>query len=423
MLNNNLKNLKIFLIKLSLLTFFLYLTFFSISNSHPYFFCLSLIIFLKVLFFDIKKISNFFLSSVSILLCLMLCEYLAGFFLKKEINHSYYDKSISSLFTKKNKNIGYKLSNGEHSFKFYLKENKMEKKLFEIDYFIERNMRVKNRFLKEDKCPKFILMGGSHNFGQALKFDDTLQGILEKNGNSMNLSVPGYGLSHSFWRLKSEESLLKKLCNKNSEKIIIYRYMFMNGHILRNVGLHSYNFNGPDLRKHRIKQKFDDMIIHRYCSNFYSCLTYNLNYFFYRILSTFRHSNTFLAKPIGKKLEQILYFNEKNFQHSVNLVNYLSDYIKYNYPNDKLIIYVENIGYKKNKDPYNFFKKNQVEDNYANMHYTKLKKNKNIILLKTSRLSNIQECDQLYISYEGHPNECHNKKLGNEILELLNVKN
>ena len=178
---------------------------------------------------------------------------------------------------------------------------------------------------------KFIFLGGSHNFGQALDFNDTVQGNLQKH-LSLNFSTPGYGFNHSFWRVVTDEDLLKKNCldKKTDEIIFIYRYMFMNGHLMRNMG-HSYNKNGPDFRNHKISI-YKNLINNKnfilsYCSNFYSCLSYHSQYALYRIISVFRYSDTLIAKNFGIYIEKKLYFTEKSINHTIDVLKLFKVYL------------------------------------------------------------------------------------------------
>ena len=81
---------------------------------------------------------------------------------------------------------------------------------------------------------------------------------------------------------------------------------------------------------------------------------------------------------------------------------------------------MEYISYKKNKDPYKFLKENQIENNFSNKFYTMLQKENSITLLKTSALDKIEDCEALYIPYEGHPSICHNERFYHSIIKLLN---
>lgn len=197
----------------------------------------------------------------------------------------------------------------------------------------------------------------------------------------------------------------------------------MNGHLLRNIGLHSYNKNDPDFRKNKLESylnnlKNDKLDIKTYCYKLNSCLSYNLNYFLYRIISTFIYSKSYTGKIIGENLKKIFFNNNKMVSHSINLSNLLEKYISSIYPNSKIIIYVEDISYKKSKEPYKYLKKNIQKDKITSFYSSEIKKNKNIIVVRTTEVPKIKDCLELYIPYEGHPSKCQNKKISEYILNL-----
>ena len=424
MIKENLKTKLFFYIRIFAPLLFIFLIFFSIKNFYPFFLCLNIILFFQFIFFKIKKPSNIQLLLISIFLTVIVCEFVLSFFFKQNINPGTYDKPISAMNSYDQDHLGYSPKDGEYNYKFFINVNNNKKLLFENEYIIKRNMRVANKEQNINQCPKFIFLGGSHNFGQGLDFNNTIQGFLEKKGNTMNLSAPVYGLNHSISRLISEEKFLSKNCNEKDKKYIIYRYMFMSGHLPRNAGFHSYNKYGPDFREEKLNiylknLEEDQITVTSYCSNFYYCLKYNFNYFLHRIVVTFTYSETFTGKIIGEYIEKFFFSKKYSLSHSINLSNFLNQYIKKKNPNDQLIIYVENLIYKKNKDPYKFKNSDIIEDISANIYYDELKKNNDILMIKTNKISFINECINLYIAYEGHPSKCQNEKVSNEILKLI----
>ena len=403
--------------KLLIAFFSLLLMYHSFIFNKPYLFFLLFFFLISILIYKKNFFTNVLLIFFSIFLSLLAIDTVIS---KKKIKNVKIIPALSSFWEKKN--IGYINKDINNQVDYFLNENL----LFSVNYKIVNSLRVKNKKINNiDNCKKIIFLGGSHNFGAGLNFDETLQGHFDLEFHTVNFSTAGYGLNHSIWRIQDDinnKNLILNNCEKNDKFLFIYRYMFANGHIFRNLGLHSYDPNGPDFTNYRLKNysleltKDKNLKTKTYCSNFYGCFKYNFNYLIYRFSLMLSYSDSYFFNLISNTFYNLFILNNKNLDHTVRMTQVLEKLIKNNFPNSDLIVYIENYNFTdiKNKT---YLTKNKYENKISNNLHEMLQK-KGLNSIKTSDLS-VDLCEALYIEYEGHPNKCHNKILYNQLIKFL----
>lgn len=392
-----------------LILFLLYVLYLSAINYFLLFtiYILSILVF-SLAFFHFKKfyLRIFFLSLCSFFFSILIFDTItfllrdkAELYTRERIGISdvdlrLYDRSFPS---------GYLFVNGEHNISENIYKNGKKINVYEnIIYNIEDNIRVSVIGKGHRTCPNIILLGGSHNFGQGLNFDQTLQGILEKNKfSTLNLSIPGFGLSNSLSLLKTGKfrEFLNVNCQKNEIKMIIYRAI--PHHIIRDAGKFSLNIFGPDYRNFTAKSE-----VKAYCSNTASCLTYVSTYFISRLNDYFaRTKNEKSAKVLRRIISQLILYTENDYKITKGVLadlNYTAELLGV----DNRIVIVEG------------------GDSSYKQEYLKLLVGSNFGYIFEEDYKYISACDALtvttdYIANEGHPTECLNKKISRLILELL----
>jgi hypothetical protein len=309
-----------------------------------------------------------------------------------------YSKSFPEGFKLKNQTIRYNLK--IHS------KNMQAVNVYDVTYIIRDRQRVSDSHNQTNiSCPKFILIGDSHNFGQALNFDMTLQGNLSKIGKTTNLAVPGYGLNNSISTLidfENSPEIMSCKGNFSNTKII---YRMIDDHINRNSGKTSFNPYGPKYDLNR-----DSM--HAFCENPSSCLGYMWNYFRASLINRFLSSNEVLTRNLGSILYKYVFYQESDYDYSVSLVEKLVSLTNKLYPKSRLVIFIEDTDYNPQN---NQFQRNASLKSFFNNSKVIKLIDKNFIV-KMSDIINKnnllpEECkkeESLYIKFEGHPNYCNN---------------
>lgn len=213
--------------------------------------------------------------------------------------------------------LGYLLKDGDYSLDMKVfKDDKLLSK-YSAEYKIRNNRRIINSN-NINACPNVILLGGSHNFGQALADDLTLQAMLEKNNLVVvNFSAPGYGLIHSVLNMKLN---LRDLKNCSPDAII---YRFIADHINRDNGKRSIFLpNGSFLTEEN-----DTFSIKRIPQNTYSILKYIFfSYLPTRILQYAASSKSelsfqLIARPLGK----LWFYKTVDIRNSLSLLRSVPD--------------------------------------------------------------------------------------------------
>jgi hypothetical protein len=254
-------------------------------------------------------------------------------------------------------------------------------------------------------APDFILIGDSHNFGQALDFDLTFQSLLSKIGKTINLSVPGYGLNNSIASLiELKNSNLLKPC-KNNYKNTKFIYRMIDDHVNRNTGKTSFNPFGP-------KIDGPNNHINAYCNSLIGCAHYLWNYLPATLVNRLLGSNEILSRNLGSLLHKNVYYQKSDYEYTIFLTDILNSIVKNYYPSSELFIIVEDGDYNSEK---RLFKKNENLDSFLNDQRIVNMINSNLII-KMSNIVNedsylTEDCKKsntLYIPYEGHPNHCNN---------------
>lgn len=295
---------------------------------------------------------------------------------------------------------GYLLKNGN----FFVTEfiwGKDGKKIYlykDINYRINNNVRGDINLKDENYCPDVILLGGSHNFGQGLNIEQTIDGMLRKDGNKvLNLSIPGFGLANSASLLYKGffKDYLFQNCNNSKPKFLIYRHIA--NHILRDSGKTSLNIYGPNYGN------FKSDKLRSYCDNIFSCAKYLGNYSIARIniylkLSYYERSATLFAKIIS-------YFHEFN-NYDFRITDFLIKDTLKNANN----LGIDNVIFIIDKETDQFLQ--TINKKYENL----LKNYPSIKVITHDSFNKEYNCEDLenkddYIKNEGHPTHCLNKKV------------
>lgn len=402
------------------LVFFLSISIDSIIEGY-FFLCLHSLVVITFLLF-IKEIlkSNFLLIYIiitSISFSFLIFDTSNYFFnfnflkLQQPINveiideGSFYEKK-TRIYSKEFPS-GYLFKDGlYHSKKSYLKDNKIIK-IFEADYKISNGLRVKNDKSINHFCSDVILLGGSHNFGWGLDFDDTLQGMLESQDlSTINLSIPGFGLNNSLAILIDNNEQVN--C-KSSDKEILILYRAIDDHVNRNVGKTSFNIHGPNFfhQKSEVNSSFISN-----CNNIFQCISYLKKYVitrmsFYLLTSKYEKSSNILGGQISKRW----FYAEDDFVKTQKLLETLITFSKTNYDKSKVIVLLDYADTKQGGKLRDYFEKvldiSLISFSYDEIKYSskEIKKKYKTSLMVEEICKNNKE---LTFKYDYHPTKCYN---------------
>lgn len=320
-----------------------------------------------------------------------------------------YSKEIPSGYVLKDKNYT--------SILRYKDKKSVIKTIFDVEYNIQNGLRVSKNKKENRFCTDVFLLGGSHNFGWGLNFENTLQGMIEsQNFITTNLSLPGFGLNNSLALLMSNnENDID--CNDSKMSKIFYVYRAIPDHIHRNVGKTSLNMYGPNFFK------FNSILPSIYssnCNNFFGCINYLSKYFFtrfnyYLVSSKYEKSSNIF----GNQLDKIIRFQEKDFIRTKNLIGFLKKYVDSISKSNHVIVLIEDGNARGSKKLFDYTKKiPNISTVMIQGNSIKISKNNYLLSINTRDMIN-EHCSNeksLHIKYDYHPTECSNSILFN-ILE------
>ncbi len=295
---------------------------------------------------------------------------------------------------------GYKLRDGFYELDVEVFRNESLVSSYKSEYTIKNSQRVmKKSSLLE--CKDILLMGGSHNFGQSIIDEHTLQFALNSKGYSTaNISAPGYGFANNVAILQ-ELNVKSDELRRCSPKFIIYR--FISDHINRDNAKTSFSPYGvhvkiDDLNSVSLERNFTDLM---------SGLSYLLTkYIPTRIFWYGSNRDSELSfQLISRQLQRLWFYTDDDIKRSAYLIGDFDKLWK-NYPTrPSIIVLIE----------HEHTIRNDVIEKYIN--YLKTFKNINIIL--PSDLQHFsswaeKKCLDLpynsaYIPFEGHPTGCLNR--------------
>ncbi|MFL2787527.1 MAG: hypothetical protein ACJZ8U_01075 [Paracoccaceae bacterium] len=302
---------------------------------------------------------------------------------------------------------GYKLRDGSYKFGLEVFRNDSLLLASEGEYLIKNSQRVMKNVI-DSECKEILLIGGSHNFGQSLNDEETLQFALNSNGfSTLNISTPGYGLVNNL-AIINEQKLKDDKLWKCSPKFIIYR--FINDHINRDnlkTGLSPYGSY--------IKMESDIPTLERSDITTVAGLLHMLAlYMPTRLLwyASNKESELFV-KLLGRQLQRWWHFTEDDIKRSAYMLGSLPSF--WDEVHDKPIVIVLIDG----------FKGNVVTEKYINF----LQNFQNIEVILPSDSKKFESwakinCLELRlrtptIPYEGHPTGCLNKFYSKKVLKQL----
>lgn len=299
---------------------------------------------------------------------------------------------------------GYLFKNGIHVLSENIYLNGVKIPVYErVEYQIINNVRSRSNLNNANFCPNVILLGGSHNFGQALNFNNTLQGYLAEDGYTiLNLSIPGFGLSNSLALLKTGffREYLEINCIDERPLAIVYR--FIPDHILRDAGKTALNLRGPNLRTE------DNQQFKANCNTISSCVQYLAIYIparFMFYLKTTQNEKSALA--IYNLLSPIMEFTDNDFKITKNILNELSlEASKLKVPSTIIV-----------QEPPVVAPYNEI-----------VREISGITLLEPSDYANQALCKETkykvnYIPFEGHPTDCLNFQIYHKLKEIMKSHN
>lgn len=244
-------------------------------------------------------------------------------------NRRIYSKDIPS---------GYLLRDGLYTHIRNYSLNGEIEKIFNSKYNIIEGLRANAGSKINNYCSDVFLLGGSHNFGWGLNFNQTLQGKIEDHKlSTLNLSIPGFGLSNSLALFLNQ---IKKIeCNKSDSNETFFIYRFISDHINRNVGKTSLNINGPNFFD-LTSDKTDGFTSN--CNRSLNCSIYLSRYFitrlnYYLLQSKYEKSSNI----IGSVLNKYWLFQKKDFEKTVSLINLLISKANEENQNNNFLIFID----------------------------------------------------------------------------------
>jgi len=312
---------------------------------------------------------------------------------------------------------GYLLRDGFYTHIRNYSLNGESVEIFNSKYNIIEGLRTKTERKTNSYCPDVFLLGGSHNFGWGLNFDQTLQGKIEdRQLSTINLSLPGFGLSNS---LALYLDHIKKVeCNKSNLNETFFIYRFISDHINRNIGKTSLNINGPNFFD--LKSDQTDGFTSN-CNSGLNCSIYLSRYFitrlnFYLLQSKYEKSSNI----IGSVLIKYWQFQKKDFEKTVSIINLLISKANEENQNNNFLFFIDDGEEYGSEIIYDYLSK------IPNVSILWFKSN--IIYSKGNKVAeyDLKEMMNKYCTtektlsliYDSHPSECANSV----IYEILNRK-
>ena len=405
----------------------------NIKNSilHGYFFISLnlLIISIFLILFNIIKNSNFiyvWISITSISFSLLLFDFIAlglsPYFNLEEKNSNFKiieSGNFSSVDTRvysKNIPSGYLIRDGNFKSKKSYIANSDENILFDVEYDIVEGLRVHKNKIKNNICSDVILFGGSHNFGWGLNFEETLQGLIEKNNlTTINFSTPGFGLNNSLALFQERSKHIN--CNSQNKDTTLLIYRAIDDHINRNVNKTSLNVHGPNFF-HKNLDKEDQFESN--CNKNLNCVFYLTKYFitrlsYYLITTEYEKSSNI----IGSLIDNFWRYKESDFEKTNVLINFMIEFTNNKYHRTEFLMIIDD------GDTFNAKRMFEYVKKIENLQII-LFGSKNIFFLKENAMeafntSNLisKICGKektLHIPFDYHPTKCHNLIL----YEILN---
>ena len=305
---------------------------------------------------------------------------------------------------------GYRLRDGLYHLNVrVIKDNSLVSS-YQSDYTIKNSQRVVSN-ISSPECVDILMIGGSHNFGQALPDKHTLQFELNSQGYSTaNISTPGYGLVNNF-------AILEELKDRDGKfwkcppKYIIYR--FIKDHINRDNAKSMFSPNGVHISEggppYKLKRNYADLL---------SAISYFFTkYIPTRILTYGSEKESELSfRLISQQLQRLWFFTENDIKRSAYLLGTLDELWEEPQKKPVIVVIIDSV----------------MVDDVTEKYTSYLKKFKNIKILSPSEPRLYLEwsknhCSDLpsirrYIPYEGHPTGCFNRFLSQRIANLLTLK-
>ena len=405
-----------------LLVFFMLFIFFNILFAIQfYYFRLYIIFTLNLVLFIFLIILNWYFSSKShfsdlsikviiAILTLLIFDLITGFIPKEKIN--LVGKNLilkefveADLYS----GAGYKLRDGSYHLDVRVMKDNSLVSSYESEYTIKDSQRVMKN-INTPECVDILMIGGSHNFGQALPDQHTLQFKLNSHGYSIaNISTPGYGLVNNF-------AILEALKDRDGKfwqcppKYIIYR--FINDHINRDNAKTMFSSHGVHISEeataYKLKRNYTDILS-------------GLSYILFDYLPTrifwygSREESEFSFRLISQQTEKVWFFTEKDIKGSAYLLGSLDELWEGSQKKPIIMVIIDSIII------------DEVTDKYINY----LKKFEDIQVLSPLGSKFFSEwaeknCLDLpynkpFIPFEGHPSGCLNRFYSERITNLLNL--
>ena len=302
---------------------------------------------------------------------------------------------------------GYLLNDGSYNLNVKILKEDREISSYESNYNIKNSKRIVGNE-SANNCISIILIGGSHNFGQSIPDNQTLQYLLNENGlNTLNFSVPGYGLVHSY-ALLNEEGVFEDNLNICVNSYIVYR--FITDHINRDNGKTFFSpysshiiGDGPSIE---IQQNFTNLV----SGSIYLLTKYlPTRVFSYSANETAEITFRILMQP----LQRYWFYTDDDIKRSSYLLKKISSKLKETNGKSKIILLID--------DNMNTFIRKylaEIEDLEDISIITSLDSSE---FMEWGKLNcqNIRYKEEKFIPLEGHPTGCLNKYYGEKILELL----
>ena len=340
--------------------------------------------------------------------CVIFVDITYGLIKKDSVSYVGNNLSLKNIIQYENADgLGYLLKDGDYSLDMNVFKDDQLLSKYSAEYKIRNNRRIINSN-DINACPNVILLGGSHNFGQAIADDLTLQAMLEKNNLVVfNFSAPGYGLIHSVLNMKLN---LRDLKNCSPDTII---YRFIADHINRDNGKSHFIPNGSILTEEN-----GSFSIKRISQNRYSILKYLFfSYLPTRILQYAASPESelsfqLIARPLGK----LWFFTTTDIGNSLSLLRSVPDIWPRSMNKPEMVILIDNDAIHIPKQYLNglqLIPDITVIDSPSGHDF-------NVWALKNCRETIYKS---KFIAYEWHPTDCLNKYYFEKIKTLKSNSN
>ena len=354
---------------------------------------------------ELSILSKRFIVAISTLLII---DIIGFAFIEEE--YEYLGKDISldeiSILSSDTK-AGYLLKDGTYSLSMRILKENREISGYESTYTINNSQRT---VMNEDQnnCISMILIGGSHNFGQSIANNQTLQYSLNENGfRTINYSVPGYGLAHSY-ALLDERGVFEDNFNTCSNSYVIYR--FIRNHINRDNGK---TFFSP-YSSHIIEEDISVDIQQNFKDFNTSAIYLFTKYLPTRLISYgTKQTNEVTFKILTQALQSYWFYTDADIKRSSNLLKKISSKLENKGRKSKVILLIDdNIDTIISK----YLAEIEAERNISVMISPNLEEFKNWGRFNCQKMRHKEE---KFIPLEGHPTGCLNKYYSKKIMKFL----